>query len=513
VAFDPAQTRGVYVAYAAAERPASFVGIPDGTLAPFQDGDWMLRVRLVSEKPAAPAPPPDPKAARGPEAYLGDFAFVRRTVRDTFPAFEKKGVDWDEVCDAAEPAFAACRDDVTHVRNVRRLLAALGDLHSGVAETKVEAPSPAFDGLYGAGLWIAAEGDALVLRALLPGHDLASRLAPGHRLVGIDGRPAAEVHEEVRARLREWHGWSSTHFLDARLSFQLFPFGERDRLPARFEAPDGTAVEVSLERWGPGGRGLSRAAVTMPPGVAAEGRAVSTRLDDGDLGYVRILGGMDAETQAAFFEALDAVRGAKGVLLDCRGMGGGGDRPAWAMAGRFFAKRTPLRHDPALEPTGAWQHEGPVVMLQDERMVSSAETFTWAMAETGRAVTVGRPTGGATIIPRSFEAPSGLFTFRVGARDRETSVEGVHPEGVGSAPDVHVPYDARMLALTDDPERAVGLDVLRHLVAGADPGAVVRLYVAALTGDEEAAKEAASALGARAPSERLALPGLLPGAP
>ena len=43
-------------------------------------------------------------------------------------------------------------------------------------------------------------------------------------------------------KLRTWHGWSSTHFLDARLSFQFFPFGERSTLPARFLNPDGEVV-------------------------------------------------------------------------------------------------------------------------------------------------------------------------------------------------------------------------------------------------------------------------------
>ncbi|MEN8152138.1 MAG: S41 family peptidase, partial [Planctomycetota bacterium] len=134
-----------------------------------------------------------------------------------------------------------------------------------------------------------------------------------------------------------------------------------------------------------------------------------------------------------------------------------------AMAGLFFEK--PPGHGRARIPaTGRFT--GPVVMLIDERMISSAETFTWAMTETGRVVTVGRPTGGATIIPRSFDAPSGLFSFRLGVTDRKTPGKGVQPEGIGTAPDVYVPYTAKTLADGRDPVLETARLVLGHLLAG-----------------------------------------------
>jgi C-terminal processing protease CtpA/Prc len=129
------------------------------------------------------------------------------------------------------------------------------------------------------------------------------------------------------------------------------------------------------------------------------------------------------------------------------------------MAGRFFSERTGHGTAPPLVPTGDWQYDGPVVMLTDEREISSAETFTWAMVETGRAVMVGRPTGGATIIPTTFRAPSGLFSFRMGVHDRKTPIEGVQPEGVGTQPAVFVPYEPKLLQR--DPVLAIGIRALR----------------------------------------------------
>ncbi len=227
----------------------------------------------------------------------------------------------------------------------------------------------------------------------------------------------------------------------------------------------------------------------MPPEMEAKGFVVAKKLLP-YLGYIRILGGMDDNTKAAFSDAMLRVKDTRALILDCRGMGGGGDGPAWEMAGRFFTRNIPFKHDPVLKPSGEWQYEAPVVMLTDERMVSSAETFTWAMAETLRAITVGRPTGGATIIPRSFEVPSGIFKFRLGCRDRETSVNGVHPEGKGTAPKVYVPYDAELLTRFQDPILAAGFDVALMLALGAPRSVAVETYGGILGADSQRVQRA-----------------------
>jgi len=471
-AFDPTGTRGVFVAWSKAGKEShSAFGLPGAATRPFADGEWMIRAVLTNRKPKATPKKVAPKKEARP-SYLEDFEFVARTVRDRYPALRKKHIDWDAACAEARPRFADCPDDATHVRNVARLLAVLGDSHTGITRSRPSVDLPAFDGLFGGGAWIATEGDLLLLRAWVPGHPLAGRVPPGSELVAVDGAPAGDVQRRVREQVTRWFGFSSLHFLDARLSFQFFPFGEMRTVEARFRRPDGREVEVRLERWGPGGKGLSRIAVTMPEGVAAEGRAVAAPLEGGT-GYVRILGGMDDATQAELFAALDRVRECKGLILDCRGMGGGGDGPAWAMAGRFFRKRTPQGSAPALVPTGGWQFDGPVVLLQDERMISSAETFTWAMTETGRALSVGRPTGGATIIPTSFDAPSGILSFRLGVHDRATPIRGVQPEGVGTAPDVPVAYTPDALAGGADPILAMGRRALELLLQGRSRDQVV----------------------------------------
>jgi len=459
--FEPTQNRGVFVGWSEVKRSHSAYGTPGGRESPFTDKrEWMIRVVLSKKKPKGA---PEKKKKRRSLTYKKDFEFLERTVRTRYPALKKKGVDWKAVCKVWRPRFAACKDDETHLRNANLLLAHLKDMHTGITESTVTVHVPTTDGLYGGGLWIARDGGRILLRAFSPGHPLERKIRPGAELLSVDGRPARLVHEEARQQMRKWSGWSSTHFLDSCLSFRFFPFGKKTLISVEFLNPDGKIVDAKLVQFGPDGRGCSRVAVTMPEGVVPKGKAVSARLE-GDLGYIRILGGMNEPTRADFFAAFDELKGVKGVILDCRGMGGGTDRPAYAMAGRFFPKGG------VVPPSGDWQFKGPVVLLQDERQVSSAETFTWVMTESDRVVSVGRPTGGATIVPMGFEVPSKLFKFRMGVSDRRTPIKRVQPEGVGTPPDIFVSYEPYLLAKYGDPVFGIGEAVLRRRVRGEKPG-------------------------------------------
>jgi hypothetical protein len=140
------------------------------------------------------------------------------------------------------------------------------------------------------------------------------------------------------------------------------------------------------------------------------------------------------------------------------------------MCGRLFSKGVENGRNGRIGPNGAWQFDGPVVMLQDENEVSSAETFTWALSETNRVVSVGRPTGGWGIIPKRFELPSGLASFRLGVNDRATPLRNVHTEGVGWPPDLVLPFGPKLVEFggggRPDPARALGLEILGLLRAG-----------------------------------------------
>jgi carboxyl-terminal processing protease len=497
--FSPTATKGVFVAWSKTEESHSSYGAPGGReRATAPDREWMIRVKLTSKKPKKKGRQKTSAATKKTapsksNLYRKDFEFLQKTVKRSYPALAKKEIDWNRVCKEWEPRFRKSRDDETHLLNAHRLLACLGDSHTNITRTTVEVHVPSFDSLYGGGLWIAVERGRILLRALMENHHLHYKIKPGAELLRIEGRPAGIVHDETHRRVREWSGWSSGHFLDSCLSFRFFTM-EKDLVEAEFLNPDGKVETVRVPRMGPGNRGISRAAVTLPEGIEGEGLALSGRLGD-RIGYIRIRGSMNSATEKDFFRAFDALEGVAAVILDCRGMGGGGDGPAWSMAGRFYSKSTPLGTSGSLDPTGNWQFDGPVVMLQDEREISSAETFTWAMTETGRALSVGRPTGGATIIPRVFDAPSGLFSFRMGCSDRATPIRGIKPEGNGTQPDVFVPYEPVLLARHRDPTLAVARDILCLLLDGAPRDIVVGYYGGLLGADAGRFRKAAAPFG------------------
>jgi Peptidase family S41 len=428
--------------------------------------------------------------------YLEDFEFIRKTVASEYAALQTKKIDWARVCADQKPSFEACENDVDHVKNVMRLLAALRDSHTGVTRTSVPSkklPSK-WDGLYGGGLWIGWDNGRLVLIGLMDGHSLTGTIPLGSTIVSIEGEPAWLAMERERRRITTFEGTSSSHSLFSAMDNRLLPFGEKQAIEVLFLTPEGKTKKASVRRWGPGGKSFYPSSATLPPGVTWQAGAVEAILElpwSSKVGYLRITGSMDRETVTAVHAALDRLKGIQALLLDCRGMGGGGDGSAWEIAGRFFPEGVDNGLHGRIEASGSWQFGGPVVMLQDEKEVSSAETFTWAMSETRRVISVGRPTGGWGIIPRGYKCPSGLVSFRLGVNARPTPIGRVQTEGIGWPPDVEIPYGPAVRGMKD-PVFDVGLQVLRVLAAGAPVAKTRALFAGLFQGQsDEFAKSAA----------------------
>ena len=431
--------------------------------------------------------------AKGSSEYLEDFEFIRDTVRLHGAAIriKSKKIDWKAACARFRPLFRDCKDDVEHVKNCKRLLAVLHDSHTGVTNHSADAkrvPSK-WDGLYGGGLWIGWDQGLCFLQGLMKGHSLTGVVPQGSVFCMIGGEPAWLAMEREKRRITTYAGSSSDHSLFGPLDNRFLPFGEEQALDIVFLTPEGKTKKAKVGRWGPGGKAFYPSTETLPAGVKWAKGAVSTMLEAkwAKVGYIRITGSMDQETVRAFHAACDRLEGMEALLLDCRRMGGGTDDCAWEMAGRFYPKGVANGAHGRITPSGRWQFDGPVVMLQDEVEVSSAETFTWAMSETERCVSVGRPTGGWGIIPKGYSCPSGIVSFRLGVTDRPTPIRRIHTEGVGWPPDVLVPYGP-VLCARPDPVFEIGLEVLRTLHGGQSRKKTVAAFHAAFHGKPDTKK-------------------------
>jgi hypothetical protein len=409
--------------------------------------------------------------AKGSSKYLEDFEFIRDTVRLHGAAvkIKSKQINWKAACARFRPLFKNCKDDVEHVKNCKRLLAVLHDSHTGVTRHTADAkrvPSK-WDGLYGGGLWIGWDQGLFFLQGLMKGHSLTGVVPQGSVFCTIGGEPAWLAMEREKRRITTYAGSSSDHSLFCPMDNRLLPFKEHSSLEIVFLTPEGKTKKAKVPRWGPGGKAFYPSTETLPDGLKWAKGAVSTMLEIkwAKVGYLRITGGMDQGTVREFHAACDRLEGMEALLLDCRRMGGGTDDCAWEMAGRFFPKGVSNGMHGRIAPSGRWQFDGPVVMLQDEVEISSAETFTWAMSETERCVSVGRRTGGWGIIPKGYACPSGIVSFRLGVNDRPTPIRRIHTEGIGWPPDVPVPYGP-VLCARPDPVFETGVEVLRALHAG-----------------------------------------------
>ena len=435
------------------------------------------------------------------KSYVADYDFLRKTVAARGAAVASKRLDWSGISKSWKPRFAAATTDVEHLRNVMGFLAELGDSHTGVTRSSVswnELPSK-WDGLYGGGLWLGWDRGLVIVRGLMKGHALASRLEPGSVIVEIDGMPAWFAMAREKQRIGRSVGISSDHSLFASMGNRFLPFGEKRRIEIAFITPDGKSERATVDRWGPGGKSFSMLRATLPKGVEPQSQAFSKMLSRPwckKVGYLRITGGMNADTLEVFHRAFDALEGMEALMLDCRGMGGGGDGSAWEMAGRLFPKGAANGRNRRIEASGSWQFDGPVVMLQDELEVSSAETFTWAVSETERVVSVGRSTGGWGIIPNRFKCPSGLVDFRLGVNDRPTPIRGIRTEGIGWPADVSVPYGPGFCG-QDDVVGELGWYALQSMVLGLKPDQARSAFAELMRGDVKAMRKICKAIAKR----------------
>jgi len=171
------------------------------------------------------------------------------------------------------------------------------------------------------------------------------------------------------------------------------------------------------------------------------------------IGYLRIPafdgGGWSGEVD----EALASLAGAQSMIVDVRGNRGGSHTTAIEAAGRFASSPvlysyTKIRNGPThsdftplspqvLNPAGPAQFRGPVVVLTNRIVYSSAEDFVLAMRALPTVTTMGDSTGGASGRPMTRELPNGwtysLSTWVEYTRDRRVF------ENIGLAPDVYVP--------------------------------------------------------------------------
>lgn len=383
------------------------------------------------------------------------FDRLWRAIRDTYPYFDLKGVDWEEVYSRYHPQIVAAvgdttaADDATYFHLIADMLSELNDGHTGLSD-----PAPSFAAWFGR--LEDVEGQVLLMG--VTDQAAAAGLSRGDVITALDDRSVDDAIAALPPALRD--GSTSWGRRDAALSNVFAIFDDDADLNVTFTDADGESHTVTLT---PTPIDTTSSAGQSAPVVSGK------RLDSG-VGYLRIPRFWERGSEdliAQFDSALESLMDAPGLIIDLRDNGGGSSLLADAMAGRLIDQpfvygrdlwrvRLPQRlwwdySEYHIDPRGT-PYRGEIALLTDATCASSAEWFIVSLVDSGRARTVGRTTTGATGNPLTFQLPEGgAARFSTGDFRR---VDGSRVEGVGIAPDVPVTWTIDDVRTGRDPDIA-----------------------------------------------------------
>jgi carboxyl-terminal processing protease len=352
-----------------------------------------------------------------------------------------KQIDWPAQKATFRPLAEAAADDESFYKVLQEMLATLKDGHTHLASY------PGMKPVLGTGLdLVMAEGQFVVADE----SQVAPAVKRGDVAVAVDGRPVADV----AADLRKLTSASTEAQMERHLAQRLLWGPKGSQVNVTLRRPDGQTYDLQLSRdFQPG------------PGVTFMQRQIE------GFGYIKV-GQLGGDVVAHFDKALESHRNAPGLILDLRGNGGGNDTLAEAMSGRLIQQETPwakiqLRMAPfwspkisrKVAPRGEWQYTGPVVMLIDGGVFSSADFFAGGLARSGRVKAVGSPTAGGSGNPVWLTLPGGAKVAI--SRWIEYFADGTPVEGNGTHPDVEVRPTIADISAGRDPALQKAVELLK----------------------------------------------------
>jgi carboxyl-terminal processing protease len=378
---------------------------------------------------------------------VANFDRLWRSMNTQYPYFELKGIDWQAFYSHYRPLVEAAQSDQEFFSVLSDMLAELNDDHTGLVSSPLS-PLCRFV--------IIQEIDSQAVVTTAGETALAAGLFEGSVITAVDGQPVSSALDLVSPQLTA----GSTPWRQRSNSFLYLlasPPGGTRRVS--FDTSSGLSQHASLEcKLRPG------------PGTSMD-ETISWEWLPSGYGYIRIptFGkNLINEFDAAIEELMDAP----GLVLDIRGNGGGNSMYADAIAGRLIANSFPYGRDnfrsrivlhgwrshfeyrvtPRSEVYG-----GPVILIVDSFVMSSAEQFTVSLVDSGRVTTIGRQTGGASGNPITFNLPGGKVRFSTGDFRR---MDGTRLEGLGIMPDFEVLWSLGDLRDGLDPDLKKAIEIL-----------------------------------------------------
>jgi carboxyl-terminal processing protease len=371
-----------------------------------------------------------------PPAVSYDVAFqdLHALLGREYPCFELKQIDWRKVGDALLPRARGVKTDDEFGLLCLELVARLEDSHSYLMSGSAKVPSPPFPQWDPGFACLLDDHQEPVIYFIDRGGpaDLAG-VRVGMTVLSLNGKPAARLIEERMQQERRYRGYSSERYLRYEAAQGLGRQMERGSTVAlETRSLDGRTNTFRLSA-DLGVRYLPRLPVPIP-GIRDSGDVSWTRLTN-NIGYiyVRRIGEV---LVPRLDEAVAALQGVRGLIVDVRGNSGGGFDGSRAL--RNFSLTD------AAEPARP-RFQGPMALLTDARCISAGEGWaSWFLAAK-RARFFGEATAGASSDKTTYTLKNGLFKVQYSVRPY-TGFLNRPIERRGLEPDVPIRQRARDLA-------------------------------------------------------------------
>jgi carboxyl-terminal processing protease len=358
--------------------------------------------------------------------------------------FRTKEIDWKKVSKVFLKEAKGVESDQEHLVLLVRLLARLEDGHAAVRPLSAgegvkwpERPETTGPGMF----WCRSGGKILVKNAW--GSAASSGIEAGMEVVKVDGLKVGKWLEERIAERCDTRSfstddqafWNTCHWglageVGSRMKLELRSVeGKKKKRTV-------TCSKASTVPWGP---------VFFPEGLEGD-RDIKWGLLPSGHGYIH-LRRCRSNLPERIDDALAAVGGAPGLILDFRANGGGGfDHDAFL--GRFVPEGKTLSFAKSYRSAGPHPYGGPIVVIVDANCRSAGETASGIFKEDGRAYMIGESnTAGMSSSKTTIDLPSGLFSLYVSVRSNKSRFNrGRGIEGIGVIPHEIVEYEAQDLA-------------------------------------------------------------------
>ena len=300
------------------------------------------------------------------------------------------------------------------------------------------------------------DGDAVItsVRPGSPGEQAGLR--PGLVVQRLNGKTVEQWASEVW-RIPPLHERNERKRVTSRLQEQLY--GSLDTaVDLVYLDAHGEAHEVTIQRAQRDGR------VVLGPEFPPFYVEFESRRLDGDIGYIRFNAFVPPIDQR-FPEALESLRGTRGLIIDLRGNHGGVFPVRKGLAEQLVQERTLFCsykgrdsiQDVYLEPVPN-AYSGSLVVLIDVMSASSAEEFSGALQAIGRAVVVGERSAGICVVANVMQLPNGVVLMYPTAQTR--TADGTVLEGRGVIPDIAVTLERSQLLEGIDAQLEAGINYI-----------------------------------------------------